>query len=116
MTWEELTGKWAVPGYDKKVFSSLEEAIKASTVDDPKTYGHKIINIAERLESEQVTQEEVDKFYGKDIPEENPDNKGDTEETEKPEETPDKPSDTSSNLIAYILKMIWKFIKSLIGK
>lgn len=116
MTWEELTGKWAVPGYDKKVFSSLEEAIKASTVEDPKTYGHKIINIAERLESEQVTQEEIDKFYGKDTPEENPDNKGDTEETEKPEETPDKPSDTSSNLIAYILKMIWKFIKSLIGK
>lgn len=116
MTWEELTGKWAVPGYDKKVFSSLDEAIKASTVDDPKTYGHKIINIAEILASEEVTQEEVDKFYGKDTPEENPDNKGDTEETEKTEETPDKPSDTSSNLIAYILKMIWKFIKLLLGK
>ena len=55
-------------------------------------------------------------FYGKDTPEENPDNKGDTGEIEKPEETPNKPSDTSSNLIAYILKMIWKFIKSLIGK
>ena len=115
MTWEELTGKWAVPGYDKKVFSSLEEAIKASTVDDPKTYGHKILNIAERLEAEEVTQEDIDKFYGKDTSTEDPDNKGDSE-TGKPEETPNEPSDTSNNLIVYILKMIWKFIKSLLGK
>lgn len=106
MTWEELTGKWAVPGYDKKVFSSLEEAIKASTVEDPKTYGHKIINIAQRLTAEEVTKEDIDKFYGRDI-------------TEKPEdkpETPNEPTPTRDNLITYILKMLWKFIKSLLGK
>lgn len=118
MTWEELTGKWAVPGYDNKVFSSLEDAIKESTVKDPKTYGHKIINIAERLAAEEITQADIDKFYDKEEPAENPDHK--TDDTEKRDDntdvTPSEPSTTINNLITYILKMIWKFIKSLLIK
>lgn len=38
--WEELGGLWAVPGYNTKKYSSLEEANKAKD-----SYGHQIVNI-----------------------------------------------------------------------
>ena len=38
--WEELGGSWAVPGYDTKKYSSLEEANKAKD-----SYGYQIMNI-----------------------------------------------------------------------
>lgn len=38
--WEDLGGKWAVPGYDLKKYSSLEEANDAED-----SYGYQIVNI-----------------------------------------------------------------------
>ena len=38
--WEELGGKWAVPGYDTKKYASLQEANDAKD-----SYGYKIVNI-----------------------------------------------------------------------
>ena len=82
LTWEELTGKWAVPGYDTSVYSSIDEAIKVSTIESPVTYGHKILNIAKRLLATEVTQEEIDEFYGR------------NEEPEVPvDPEPDQPSE-----------------------
>ena len=42
--WEELGGKWAVPGYDTKKYSSLEEANEAED-----SYGYQIIKILEKI-------------------------------------------------------------------
>ena len=39
-TMEEMSGKWAVPGYDTKKYASLEDANKAND-----SYGHKIVKI-----------------------------------------------------------------------
>lgn len=42
--WEELGGKWAVPGYDTKKYASLEEANKAED-----SYGYKILKILNEI-------------------------------------------------------------------
>lgn len=42
--WEELGGKWAVPGYDTKKYKSLQEANDA---DD--SYGYQIIKILDKI-------------------------------------------------------------------
>lgn len=43
-TMEEMGGKWAVPGYDTKKYSSLEEANRARD-----SYGYKIIKIMDEI-------------------------------------------------------------------
>lgn len=65
LTWEELTGKWAVPGYDTSTYPTIEDMMKVSTIENPLCYGHKILNIAKRLLATKVTQEEIDEFYGR---------------------------------------------------
>lgn len=54
--WEELGGKWAVPGYDTKKYASLQEADAAGD-----SYGYQIIKILEKIlkkdESEEKTME-----------------------------------------------------------
>lgn len=65
LTWEELTGKWAVPGYDTSTYPTIEDMMKVSTIENPLCYGHKILNIAKRLLATEVTQEEIDEFYGR---------------------------------------------------
>lgn len=42
--WEDLGGKWAVPGYDTKIFADFEEAYQQG-----QTYGQKIINMYNAL-------------------------------------------------------------------
>lgn len=42
--WEDLAGKWAVPGYDMRLFASFEEAYQQG-----QTYGQKIINMYNAL-------------------------------------------------------------------
>lgn len=42
--WEQLGGTWAVPGYDTKKYSSLEEANNAKN-----SYGYQIIQIYEKI-------------------------------------------------------------------
>ena len=42
--WEELGGKWAVPGYDTKKYASLYDANEASD-----SYGYKIVNILNEI-------------------------------------------------------------------
>lgn len=42
--WEDLSGKWAVPGYDRKKYSSLDQAQQAGA-----TYGQQIIHLYEQM-------------------------------------------------------------------
>ena len=52
--WEELGGTWAVPGYDTKKYSSLEEANNAKN-----SYGYQIIHIYEKILAIGKTEEPV---------------------------------------------------------
>lgn len=139
-TWEELTGKWAVPGYDTSAYPTIEDMIKVSTIENPLCYGHKILNIADRLLNVEVTQEEIDEFYGRneepetpvkpeepiapvepEVPEEPeiPDEPIDPVEPEDPDDNndvPDLDDDLKGdNWFIALLKIIWNFIKSLFG-
>lgn len=60
--WEQLAGRWAVPGYTGE---SAEEALKAGT-----TYGQKIDSIYERLVATEVTNEDVNRYFEKESQEE----------------------------------------------
>lgn len=42
--WEDLAGKWAVPGYDRSKYPSLEAAVRAKDA-----YGHRIIQLHQQV-------------------------------------------------------------------
>lgn len=56
--WEELAGKWAVPGYDKNTYGSIREASLAGA-----TYGQKILKICEEVLSIEVTEDEIENYF-----------------------------------------------------
>lgn len=43
-TMEETSGRWAVPGYEREKYSSLQEAVDAED-----SYGHKIVKILDKI-------------------------------------------------------------------
>lgn len=56
--WQQLAGRWAVPGYDKNTYSTPEAAMKAEN-----TYGQKILNICTQLENTKVTEDDIKKYF-----------------------------------------------------
>ncbi|WP_253735743.1 N-acetylmuramoyl-L-alanine amidase [Paenibacillus sp. FJAT-26967] len=42
--WEDLSGRWAVPGYDRKKYASLQDALQAG-----ETYGHSILKLYNKM-------------------------------------------------------------------
>jgi N-acetylmuramoyl-L-alanine amidase len=68
---EDLAGKWAVPGYERSMYSSLEEAMKAND-----GYGHQIMKIVEQMVTIEVpvVEEEsiIEKPKKEDVPSPNP--------------------------------------------
>ncbi len=63
-TWEELAGRWAVPGFDG---NDPEASMKNGT-----TYGQKIDKIYESIIAFSVSQETIDKYFSKDDPKVDP--------------------------------------------
>lgn len=61
--WQQLAGRWAVPGYDKNTYSNPEDAMKAEN-----TYGQKILNICKQLENTKVTESDIKKYFNIDEP------------------------------------------------
>ncbi len=91
--WQQLAGRWAVPGWDSK-YGTPEEAMKAG-----QTYGQKILTLFNTLSSVTVSEEEVNKYF----PE---------EETidPSPEPTPN-PDDENSENVNIILKLIRRLLE-----
>ena len=56
--WQNLAGRWAVPGYDKNTYSTPEAAMKAEN-----TYGQKILNIRNKLLATEVTDADIEKYF-----------------------------------------------------
>ncbi len=59
--WQQLAGRWAVPGYDKQAYDTPEKAMYAEN-----TYGQKIRNIYNQILLETVTDEELREFFPND--------------------------------------------------
>lgn len=56
--WQQLAGRWAVPGYDKNTYSTPEAAMKAEN-----TYGQKILKLANGLLAINVTDADIEKYF-----------------------------------------------------
>ena len=114
--WEQLAGRWAVPGFDG---TDAEAAIKAGT-----TYGQKILKIRNGLLAVSVTDEDIKKYFPTEeeqeptpiIPDEpkvEPEVKPDVEPEVQPEVQPDGPDvqdEKATDLATLIFKIIKKFI------
>lgn len=136
--WQNLAGRWAVPGYDKATYATPEEAMKAGN-----TYGQKIRNIYVRLSSTDVTEEDIEKYFpvekpvAPDVPEEPvaptepvvPETPAVPEEPTVPETpvtpenpvTPDEPvvpdisNQELSDNMNYVFRMIRKLFEAIIN-
>lgn len=93
--WEQLAGRWAVPGYDKSTYSTPEAAMKAEN-----TYGQKIRKIANGLLATTVSDADVDKYFGKDEPQVEPDDGLDTDKI---------------NVVMALLEKVLRFFIKLFG-
>lgn len=56
--WQQLAGRWAVPGYDKATYSTPEAAMKAEN-----TYGQKILKICMQLENTKISEADIKKYF-----------------------------------------------------
>jgi N-acetylmuramoyl-L-alanine amidase len=73
-TWEGLAGRWAVPGYDKKKYSSLEDAYNKKA-----TYGQEILALYAEASKIKVSEKIVNREDGSDS--QNPVTRSTTQET-----------------------------------
>ena len=60
--WQNLAGRWAVPGYDKNTYATPEDAMNAGN-----TYGQKIRAIYNQLIAVEVTDQEEETYFPKEI-------------------------------------------------
>ena len=113
--WEQLAGRWAVPGFDG---TDAEAAIKAGT-----TYGQKILKIRNGLLAVSVTDEDIKRYFPTEeeqeptpiIPDEpkvEPEVKPDVEPEVQPVQPdgPDVQDDKATDLATLIFKVIKKLI------
>jgi flagellum-specific peptidoglycan hydrolase FlgJ len=56
--WQQLAGRWACPGYDKKTYSTPADAMAAGN-----TYGQKILALYKTLMAVSVSTEEIEKYF-----------------------------------------------------
>jgi hypothetical protein len=100
--WEQLAGRWAVPGYDG---SSAEASMKAGT-----TYGQKIDKIYENIMATTITSTDVAKYFADDSvlePDKHPE--ADSPTTQPTEETLD------IGKVNFILSLLEKLLTAIIS-
>ena len=100
--WEQLAGRWAVPGFDG---SDAEASMKAET-----TYGQKINKIYKTLKSTVVAQADVKKYFSENVvePEVNPTDNSDKEVID--EDTKNK-INFIFNFISKLIEFFSQFVK-----
>lgn len=62
--WQQLAGRWAVPGYDKNTYNTPQKAMEANN-----TYGQKIRTIYNQLVATTITDEDIKEIFdeGEDV-------------------------------------------------
>ena len=114
--WEELAGKWAVPGYDKNTYSSIREASLAGA-----TYGQKILKICEEVLAIEVTDDEIENYFNPTPVNPEPPTPVEPEEpvTPTPPDDPDVPVVEENGLVKFfktLIKIIVDVIKTIFIK
>ena len=93
--WQQLAGRWAVPGYDKNTYSTPEAAMAAEN-----TYGQKILNICKQLENTRVSEKDIKKYF----PENQPD-----------DPTVDPKDDIDTDKVNSVLALLEKILNIILG-
>lgn len=93
--WQNLAGRWAVPGYDKDRYATPEEAMQAGD-----TYGQKIRRIYTEIEATTITDNDVEQYFKK---------------NEDIVETAPSDNDEPKNDIAYVFKILRKILEAIIN-
>jgi hypothetical protein len=90
--WEQLAGRWAVPGYDKATYSTPEKAMAAGN-----TYGQKIKALFDQLMAMSVSEADVERYFPSKVEAPKQDvTEQETTKPEAPEEKPETPKDTTT--------------------
>lgn len=97
--WQQLAGRWACPGYDKNIYKTPEEAMKAEN-----TYGQKILNLFKQIEKVAITDEDVKKYFGKEEPKVEEPKVDPIEPKVEPED--DELPEINKNWLTKLIKMI----------
>ena len=110
--WQQLAGRWAVPGYDKSTYATPEAAMKAGN-----TYGQKIRTLYNQLVAVSVTDEDIEKYFGKEKPAPvEPEEEKEVKPTPvEPEEKPDNDDDELKDNANFVFKWLRKIIEALIA-
>lgn len=93
--WQQLAGRWAVPGYDKNTYSTPEAAMAAEN-----TYGQKILNICKQLENTKVSEKDIKRYF----PENQPD-----------DPTVDPKDDIDTDKVNSVLALLEKILNIILG-
>ena len=100
--WEQLAGRWAVPGYEG---TDPEASIKAGT-----TYGQKILKVRNGLLATTITDEDVKKYFP------TQDDKKEVEPTPVEPETDDEKVDNIVNIIIKVLSKLFVKLAEIFSK
>lgn len=96
--WQQLAGRWAVPGYDTSKYKTPEDAMKENN-----TYGQKILKLYQELQKVIITNEDIEKYFPSEKPV-NPD-------PVKPDPVqPDDNNDNNEN-VSVILNLLRKLLE-----
>ena len=102
--WEQLAGRWAVPGYDKATYSTPQKAMEAEN-----TYGQKIRKLYEQIKAVTVTTSEVEKYFP-DEKEVTPDPTPDVTPDTKPKVDTDDKEEIDTDKVNTVLGLLEKIL------
>lgn len=106
--WQNLAGRWAVPGYDNATYSTPQAAMEAGN-----TYGQKIKTLADKLVSTSVTDEDVEKYFPtQTTPTEQPEDKPKEDTKVTPDENK---TEIDKDKVNSVLALIEKILKAIIN-
>lgn len=94
--WQQLAGRWAVPGFDNSVYKTAYDAMKADA-----TYGQHIIRICNQIKETVVSEQEVEEYFPKEETPSNPDRKEENAE--------------NVNVVLKLLRRLLEFFVDLFG-
>ncbi len=108
--WQQLAGRWAVPGYDKSTYATPEDAMKAGN-----TYGQKIRALYNQLVAVTVTDADIDKYFQKEIPAPVEPEEPKVEPEVNPVEPNDPQDDELKDNMNFVFKWLRKILEAIIS-
>ena len=109
--WQQLAGRWACPGYDKKLYTTPQEAMEAGN-----TYGQKILAIKKTLLEISVSKADLAKYFPAEDKDtnitENSLNVSQTTESDKALDI--ESTEFSENTTSLLTELILKSVKNLL--